>query len=296
MASAGASAAGAQRADKLCPGARIEVVGLKTRTELNNHKGILGAFDRQAERWQVDVRGVGFMKIKEENLRLVSDAKSSRKLCRYGQTCWRPCCHFVHDNEYDRAQSFADLWLAKLSANDHGKQIVPTSSGNDVLAQQLPISLPCVDDINEKLAQIEKDVAGIQARFEQQKHQPTVDAQEQMLTLAANVDDLTDLSAQKYCELDMRLCQDSARIENYIAKLTQKVETCVAQTGVDSQLPERIWEDVASRVDERVTLNMRDLLQETLRGALVPLAENFQSKMAEFESRVMHHDKGLHDT
>merc|ERR1712083_442715 len=115
-----------------------------------------------------------------------------------------------------------------------------------------------------------------QARFEQQNHQPTVDAQERMLTLAANVDDLTDLSAQKYCELDMRLCQDSARMENSIAKLTQKVETCVAQTGVDSQLPERIWEDVASRVDERVSLNMRDLLQETLRGALVPLAENFQ--------------------
>lgn len=50
----------------LLPGAKVEVVGLQTRTELNKHKGILGAFDRQAERWQVDVRGIGFLKIKKK--------------------------------------------------------------------------------------------------------------------------------------------------------------------------------------------------------------------------------------
>ena len=280
----------------LLPGAKVEVVGLRTRTELNKHKGILGAFDRQAERWQVDVRGIGFLKIKEENLRLVSAAVSSGKRCRFGQTCWRPCCHFVHDNEHARAQSFADFWLAKLNAHDSGQQLAPSCNGNNLLTAQMSTSLPCMDEINEKLAQIEKDVAGIQVRFKDQLHQPNVDIQEQVLDLAANVDDLTDVSAQKYAELDMRFRQDTTRIENSIAKLDQTVKTCVAHTDIDSQLAERIWEDFESRVDDRVNSNMRDLLLETLRGALVPLAANFENKMAESESRMIQHTKIVYDT
>ena len=114
--------------------------------------------------------------------------------------------------------------------------------------------------------------------------------------MAANVDDLTDVSAQKYAELDMRFRQDTTRIENSIAKLDQTVKTCVAHTDIDSQLAERIWEDFESRVDDRVNSNMRDLLQETLRGALVPLAANFENNMAEFESRLMQHTKMVYDT
>lgn len=153
-----------------------------------------------------------------------------------------------------------------------------------------------MDEINEKASpdreRCRRNSGTIQGPVTSTQNRCT----EQVLDRAANVDDLTDVSAQKCAELDMCFRQDTTRIENSIAELDQTVRTCVAHTDIDSQLAERIWADFESRVHDRVNANMRDLSQETLRGALVPFAANFENKMAEFESRILQHTKIVYDT
>ena len=45
-----------------------------------------------------------------------------KKLCRYGQACWRPDCSFLHAEAKRRATYFADLWMA-LASESHNKDL-----------------------------------------------------------------------------------------------------------------------------------------------------------------------------
>ena len=105
-------------------GQSVKIVGLASRADLNGSVGVLTTFDTEKDRWGVQLEGdKRCLAVKTSNLLQVSGSLSntslrggmrgrSNLLCRYGQSCWRPCCIFRHENETARAKEFLNFWTS----------------------------------------------------------------------------------------------------------------------------------------------------------------------------------------
>ena len=51
-------------------------------------------------------------------LRLHGGTVCKSKLCKYGNACWRPDCHFSHNDEENRCRNLLELWQKKAVALD----------------------------------------------------------------------------------------------------------------------------------------------------------------------------------
>ena len=110
-------------AGALCPGSKVWISGLSSAAHLNGAQGKLLAFDSNSGCWEVETKSDGFKKIKPANILPLSasdcfsNASSSprslgqrckkNRLCRFGTSCWRPNCHFAHEDNAGRCKQFA---------------------------------------------------------------------------------------------------------------------------------------------------------------------------------------------
>ena len=95
----------------LSPGASVVIAALCKSPELNGKTGLLGGYDADTQRWQVDVQGIGWRKIKENNsVRVASGRTGSKRLCWYGQACYKPDCWFQHGDNRTRCEHFLASW------------------------------------------------------------------------------------------------------------------------------------------------------------------------------------------
>ena len=62
-------------------------------------------------RWAVQLND-RCVAVKEDNCVLadVTEVCKHRRMCRYGDRCWRPNCHFAHRCERSRAERWAKAW------------------------------------------------------------------------------------------------------------------------------------------------------------------------------------------
>ena len=108
----------------LLPGSAVEVFGLLSSPSLNGKRGTLGKYDTAAARWEVKLDDAGSKKVKPANLKELTPVRARRRrLCRYGERCYRPECWFEHDNDYQRCERNEALWQALLQES----QTVPPS-------------------------------------------------------------------------------------------------------------------------------------------------------------------------
>ena len=116
--------------------AHVAIYGLKgdLSGKLNGTTGIVRNLDSGSGRWEVDTETLGFKKLKPCNLLFLTSAKlqttspatsaeppppqplgtidhlRTAKLCRFGDRCWRPNCHFKHAHENKRSAKWMSFW------------------------------------------------------------------------------------------------------------------------------------------------------------------------------------------
>ena len=141
-------------------GGRVVICGLhgNLAASLNGSTGLLKRFDNSCGRWEVDTATAGFKKVKPVNLLPLNDQqmpgedniavvphpltiRRRSKLCRFGLTCWRPDCHFVHGNEEQRCDAWARLWAQE-----------PISASS---ASEIAVSLK--DSLSHDIAKLKAD-------------------------------------------------------------------------------------------------------------------------------------------
>jgi len=128
-------------------GMRVALHSLSTATDLNGIVGKLGRFCSKSRRWAVDLSSKGCRKVKSENLLPlhngndadITPKKSCKvKLCRFGNACWRPGCHFSHPDEEGRRVHWVSVWS--------------TDSCDSVQ------EVNCVKDFNEDIVELKQSI------------------------------------------------------------------------------------------------------------------------------------------
>ena len=138
-------------------GSRVAIFGLQGESSaaLNGALGNVHAFDGQSCRWQVDIDCHGFKKVKDANLVALREnvrkppvgsvmqkpmtIQRKTKLCRFGEACWRPNCHFAHEDERQRCTKLASLWDPDV-LDDCQPRLASKQLDNDIVKLKTDIS------------------------------------------------------------------------------------------------------------------------------------------------------------
>ena len=105
-------------------GSRAKLIGLQD-PSLNGKAVNVVKFCKDTKRWAVQL-GDRTLAVKESNLVLWNRSNHTEiktlRLCRYGNSCWRPNCCFSHPCEHERAQNWALHWdsvIKESAANEN---------------------------------------------------------------------------------------------------------------------------------------------------------------------------------
>ena len=98
--------------------------------------------------------------------------------------------------------------------------------------------------------------------------------------ISNDVMDLTDLTAQRHVELQQLLQTD-------ISSLEVKLKKAVENVAGDMVRSEQTYSKMLTQVDDKMHHGVAELIKGTLQAALVPLAEAFEERMADFEAKVV---------
>ena len=122
-------------------GTRVKAERLCFNTALNDAEAVITVFDSDKQRWGVKLDSIdGLKSFRRDNLKVqvaASPMQGKIKLCLYGQSCWRVGCRFRHDDEKTRAQTVAELWIARV--RDVSGDSPPLMSAADIDARILKI-------------------------------------------------------------------------------------------------------------------------------------------------------------
>ena len=288
----------------LCAGLRVVLRGLQgpLADKLNGSEGVLRNLDKQSGRWVVNIDGIGHKKIKSENViplktsgadtsgtqfHHLSPRSHVRRMCRFGNSCWRPNCHFCHADEEGRRQRWACFWTEPRSQLD--QPINAVTEQTDEKLQIGTASLPSVNNITARVDEIEnrlkEALAGIEARAEKQmkKLDTFYDEKFQEIEdmsyasdgikssqIECDFDQFTQAYARKHSELEQRLSSLSGEVAN------ASLHSCVAQ----------IQEDLCQHIDSKFDARINELMLGALRKAIEPLAATVAERMVRVELQV----------
>ena len=282
----------------------VQIHGLELRPELNGAMGLLTKFDTQTKRWGVDLEdGSGAKSLKENNLMAVSDddvfVRSAklprprrRTLCRYGQKCWRPECHFVHTNEHSRAAHWRQHWQSLCSSADASESnstgLPPTGEAIQDLVAQLKVQ-------DDKIKTSCQDIADVKLSLNNLDQATNVSGlaaiEEKVALVGGDLTGLTDLAALKWAELEDSMSSDVMALHHTV--------DAIAKESKQSQLDfERRFDKQLSSlsiklnklIDEKEERqkHMLDALSPMMQAAFTPLAEHVTWKIMEFEKKLSH--------
>ena len=257
-------------------GGRVVICGLhgNLAASLNGSTGLLKRFDNSCGRWEVDTATAGFKKVKPVNLLPLNDQqmpgedniavvphpltiRRRSKLCRFGQTCWRPDCHFVHGNEEQRCDAWARLWAQEpISASSASETAVSLKDSLPRLQADLSSHKARLETQSAQLLQFKGEVAELQAKCEQydasSNNQRVDDLEQRIATmgdmLGESLDEmmlqtlhgalqaacvpLAEQVAKKMVELEIRVDSLFANVKETTPQL-QLTSDCLASEKLD---------------------------------------------------------------
>ena len=160
-------------AEKRCKdvhsGCLVKLVGLHD-TSLNEKTGDVLKFLDDKQRWAVRV-GPRTVSVKPENVEPLTDSsfavRKRLRLCKFGACCWRPDCHFAHQDECARAHRWKSHWdmvvdHCELAGDIHGEANYASQDESNIHG---PKKKDMFDDstINTKIRELEKCLDNILA-------------------------------------------------------------------------------------------------------------------------------------
>ena len=265
-------------------GSSVVLVGLQRNSELNGKAGMVSKFDSKSKRWEVDIRGVGFRRIRSENLQQTPQRRQKERWCKYGQQCFRPHCWSIHTNEASRCTHFADI-LRQRSA-DHKcvydeADLTESSSAPDLDATSSPCANPVSPSASPRMSvgDIEARITDIEAKY-QELMMSTLSSREDCDAklgvdkydrIKGDIAELADITSSKYCEFENRFEQRTIEMRD--------------------ELHELVRNTTSSLIDEKLNIGVQKLVLGAMKAALTPLAVNFEERMLDFEQRIF--DKQL---
>ena len=201
----------------------------------------------------------------------------------------------MHEDEKSRAHSHAAYW-----ADLAGSFCDPTPDSSKVFGEHLEKLQSKIHTLVDRLDAIEEETNDKLGKLASDESTSlnlcdSIEATRRLDDVELAVDDLTQLSACKYAELETKVAQASAEID--------KLSDCIVAKDVNGQPAgsfsgivvnqERDSDSplatsrIESLIDCRVEYRMKELLVGALQAALVPLAANFEERMAAFEAKVL---------
>ena len=261
-------------------GSSVVVAGLQTSSELNGKIGTVGKYDSNSKRWEINVHGVGFKKIRAENLQLIPPLPRKRRLCKFGQQCYRPDCWFTHTDEGARRAHFANIWRQGLG---------PDEIGND----RADLEEMCSS------ASLEKHFAPT-VKLAQS---PSADSQgtDGVVSSFSYADCDSSLSAFVSAhQLDAELYKRTSVIESRLEELAQRVadtkvvfkssqaiqSKCSGQQTAEHAPKLTDTADLHADITSIVASEVRKIMMPTMEAAFTPLVTTLVERMVAIERMV----------
>ena len=289
----------------LRPGSTVEVLGLLSSATLNGKRGTLGKYDTDSARWEVRLEDVGSKKIKPDNLREVTPLHARRRrLCRYGERCYRPECWFEHSNDYQRCERNAALWQALLQ----GSQATQSSDVHELVA--LPKTDTVLESLKDSIALHEErikcsmaDIAALKThvsmvddavtRYDDvappSESWPKCSFDERCGDIEGSIEELTDLIAVKHTELEARIESQSITLRNDLGDLARDATNALFDEKLEGgvrNLVQDSWKAAEKRFEDRFNGDVKELVLGTLQHAITPLAEFVTERILKLENRL----------
>ena len=231
---------------------RVRLQDLQSRPELNGQFGSLISFDHKKERWGVKLDGMHeTLALKQTNVcatRSRDTCAWRRKLCRYGNCCYRPGCHYRHADESERVRVLTEHWSAAMkSLSDSGDAsdadsatIVGMHSKSNDASMAIGEVESRMKELMERLEKVERvNVQDWDERLKQKLcdlnvcvgNSSTCSRKDDLL---ADIEELTDLNAQQFAELDNRVKSGLKHVEETLSQVNCDMRQYVSFTDVDS--------------------------------------------------------------
>ena len=276
-------------------GGSVEIINLRKFPLLNGKTGKLGKFDNASSRWEVQIPDMASKLIKSENLKPLGSLSGRKKrLCRYGQACYRPECWFEHGDAVARCGHFAELWQQMLDVDmtPHGgldsdalashadvcSQLTTMRSLAEAKGDRLEKSMQQITELRASVATLGERLSALDVG-----ESPTAKAEQFELDLM----DLTDLTASQHVELQASVgskIEELADItsSNYAA-LERRMDAFVDENESYSKQSASI-----PYVEQRiggVEESIHGLVQAAMQAAFVPLVKHVEGKLDDFDKR-----------
>ena len=278
----------------LFSGQHVAAHGLSNQIDLNVTNGVLRKFDDGSGRWEVELDDVGFRKLKPANLvpspPELHELHPRRRvrLCKFGQSCYRPECWFAHPDESARVSKMSRVWEDLDQACKYTTSSAPpsrTCSKTDLVGNGLDVE-SSIDLLEKRCNQFLADMDE-KAKRSEVTFSKYVDDRLAMMDstcprsmlqshLQTDVGMLADLSATKCAQLEKRIEEHVHDHRNTVADLHVLLHACAKTTNIESM------------IEDKLEAGMRELLFGSLQAALVPLVNEFEKRMARFEAKFDH--------
>ena len=282
-----------------CASDRVMLTGLKEE-HLNGKIGEVVKFEAETGRYGIKVDGRRIA-IKPHNLLALKTLKKKPvKLCKFGRACWRPDCHFVHEDEHSRAAHWRKHWqrLCACEVDPSKPSISQSEIGEDVivtlkndLSSQMKLLNDSVADIQtvkkqlaakvaeEKVEAIEKRLDALASDLEdallsQAEQDYSSLLETKLVQLESDVAKLVDTTASQHVAMQRSVQDEMKELASQHAVSLANTQQAM-ETWVDTRISQAVETWVESKLSELSRTTILGAIQAALSSVFIVIEKRF---------------------